>query len=50
MIETLQEAFLLVRGDSLIENCLRWQQHALLLHTICARYGLHLVGLGEDSW
>lgn len=47
---SLQEVFLLLRGDTLIPNCLRWQQHALLLHTISVRHGLKLIGLGEDSW
>lgn len=31
----------------MIESLLRWQQHALLLHTANVRYGLTPIGHGE---
>jgi len=39
-----------LKCDQLIEKVLRWQQHALFIHTVNVRYGLKVMGLAEDSW
>ena len=48
-MDSLQDAFTKLKGADLINNCLRWQQHALLLHTLNTRYGLKLVALDENK-